>query len=58
MLQARTPRLAATADYLAELDLEVCAPCHCTGKRAVGLLRDRLGAAFVEVRSGSRIELA
>jgi 7,8-dihydropterin-6-yl-methyl-4-(beta-D-ribofuranosyl)aminobenzene 5'-phosphate synthase len=57
MLQARKPRLEATADYLAGLDLEVCAPCHCTGKRATGLLRDRLGGAFVEVRSGSRVEL-
>jgi 7,8-dihydropterin-6-yl-methyl-4-(beta-D-ribofuranosyl)aminobenzene 5'-phosphate synthase len=58
MLQARKPRLAATADYLAGLDLEVCAPCHCTGKRAVGLLQERLGAAFVEVKSGRRIGLA
>jgi 7,8-dihydropterin-6-yl-methyl-4-(beta-D-ribofuranosyl)aminobenzene 5'-phosphate synthase len=55
LLQARQDRLRATADYLESLDLEVCAPCHCTGKRATALLRERLGDAFVEIGSGARL---
>jgi 7,8-dihydropterin-6-yl-methyl-4-(beta-D-ribofuranosyl)aminobenzene 5'-phosphate synthase len=55
LLQAKKDRLQATADYLESLDLEVCAPCHCTGKRATALLRARLGAAFVEIGSGARL---
>jgi 7,8-dihydropterin-6-yl-methyl-4-(beta-D-ribofuranosyl)aminobenzene 5'-phosphate synthase len=55
LLQARKDRLLATADCLDALGLELCAPCHCTGKRATSLLRERLGAAFVDVASGSRL---
>jgi len=58
LLQARKDRLEATADYLESLELELCAPCHCTGKRATKLLRERLGDAFVEVGSGRRMRLA
>ena len=33
LLHAHKERLQATADYFETLDLELCAPCHCTGKR-------------------------
>jgi 7,8-dihydropterin-6-yl-methyl-4-(beta-D-ribofuranosyl)aminobenzene 5'-phosphate synthase len=55
LLQAKKDRLEATATCLESLDLEVCAPCHCTGKRATDLLRERLGDVFVEIGSGARL---
>jgi 7,8-dihydropterin-6-yl-methyl-4-(beta-D-ribofuranosyl)aminobenzene 5'-phosphate synthase len=58
LLQARKDRLRVTAGYLESLDLELCAPCHCTGKRAKKLLRERLPTAFVDVESGTRMTLA
>jgi 7,8-dihydropterin-6-yl-methyl-4-(beta-D-ribofuranosyl)aminobenzene 5'-phosphate synthase len=58
LLQARKERLQATAGYLEALDLELCAPCHCTGKRAATLLRERLPAAFVEIVTGYELRLA
>jgi 7,8-dihydropterin-6-yl-methyl-4-(beta-D-ribofuranosyl)aminobenzene 5'-phosphate synthase len=58
LLQARKERLQATADYLASLDLELCAPCHCTGKRATALLRERLGGAFAEIVTGCELRVA
>jgi len=53
LLHARKDRLEATADYLGGLGLELCAPCHCTGKRATDLLRERLPAAFSDVSTGA-----
>jgi 7,8-dihydropterin-6-yl-methyl-4-(beta-D-ribofuranosyl)aminobenzene 5'-phosphate synthase len=58
LLQARKERLQATADYLEALDLELCAPCHCTGKRAMSLLRERLPGAFAEIVTGRELRLA
>jgi 7,8-dihydropterin-6-yl-methyl-4-(beta-D-ribofuranosyl)aminobenzene 5'-phosphate synthase len=58
LLRARNDRLQATADYLEALDLELCAPCHCTGKRARTLLRERLPGAFVEMVTGCELRLA
>ncbi len=43
LLGAGENRLRETVEYLAALDLEYCAPCHCTGQRAIALLRERLG---------------
>jgi len=57
LLQARKERLQATADYLKALDLELCAPCHCTGKRATALLRERLPEAFAEIATGHELRL-
>ncbi len=57
LLHARKDRLEATADYLESLGLELCAPCHCTGKRATDLLRERLPAAFSEVTTGAVFRL-
>ncbi len=58
LLQARKERLQATADYLDALNLELCAPCHCTGKRATTLLAERLPGAFVEIATGRELGLA
>ena len=58
LLQARKERLQATADSLEALDLELCAPCHCTGKRATTLLRKRLPEAFAEIVTGRELRLA
>lgn len=57
LLHAGADRLRATADYLDALELELCAPCHCTGKRATSLLRRRLPRAFAAVVTGSRLRL-
>jgi len=57
LLQARKERLQATADYLDALDLELCAPCHCTGKRATALLGERLPGSFVEIETGRELRL-
>jgi 7,8-dihydropterin-6-yl-methyl-4-(beta-D-ribofuranosyl)aminobenzene 5'-phosphate synthase len=57
LLHARAARLRATAAYLEALDLELCAPCHCTGKRATKLLRERLPEAFADVVTGSVLTL-
>lgn len=57
LLHARKDRLEATADYLGGLGLELCAPCHCTGKRATDLLRERLPAAFSDVGTGAVFRL-
>jgi 7,8-dihydropterin-6-yl-methyl-4-(beta-D-ribofuranosyl)aminobenzene 5'-phosphate synthase len=58
LLHARKERLQATADYLEALDLELCAPCHCTGKRATTLLGERLPDAFAEIVTGCELKLA
>ena len=58
LLQARKERLQATADYLDALDLELCAPCHCTGKRAMSLLGERLPETFAEIVTGRELRLA
>ena len=58
LLRARKERLQATADYLEALDLELCAPCHCTGKRAMTLLGERLPKAFAEIVTGRELRLA
>ncbi len=58
LLQARKERLQATADCLEALDLELCAPCHCTGKRATTLLGERLPEAFAEIVTGRELRLA
>jgi 7,8-dihydropterin-6-yl-methyl-4-(beta-D-ribofuranosyl)aminobenzene 5'-phosphate synthase len=58
LLRARKNRLQATADYLEALDLELCAPCHCTGKRATALLSERLPEAFAEIVTGCELRLA
>jgi 7,8-dihydropterin-6-yl-methyl-4-(beta-D-ribofuranosyl)aminobenzene 5'-phosphate synthase len=57
LLRAGKDRREATVDALAGLGLELCGPCHCTGKRATDLLRSRLPKAFAEVKTGSRFEL-
>ena len=57
LLHARKERLQATAHYLEALDLELCAPCHCTGKRAAALLGERLPEAFAEVVTGRELRL-
>jgi len=58
LLHARKERLQATADYLEALDLELCAPCHCTGKRATTLLSERLPGAHAEIVTGRELRLA
>ncbi len=58
LLRARKDRLQATADYLDALDLELCAPCHCTGKRAMSLLGERLPETYAEVATGRELRLA
>jgi 7,8-dihydropterin-6-yl-methyl-4-(beta-D-ribofuranosyl)aminobenzene 5'-phosphate synthase len=58
LLQARKERLQATVDYLHALDLELCAPSHCTGKRATALLGERLPEAFAEIATGRELRLA
>jgi 7,8-dihydropterin-6-yl-methyl-4-(beta-D-ribofuranosyl)aminobenzene 5'-phosphate synthase len=58
LLHAGKERLQATADYLGTLDLELCAPCHCSGKRATTLLGRRLPQAFVEIMTGRELQLA
>ncbi len=58
LLLARNERLQATAHYLEALDLELCAPCHCTGKRATALLGERLPEAFAEIVTGRELRLA
>jgi 7,8-dihydropterin-6-yl-methyl-4-(beta-D-ribofuranosyl)aminobenzene 5'-phosphate synthase len=58
LLHAGRDRLRATSEFLATIGLESCAPCHCTGKRATKMLRDRLPDAFVEVATGCELRLA
>ncbi len=58
LLHAGRDRLRATSEFLATIGLESCAPCHCTGKRATTMLRDRLPDAFVEVATGCELRLA
>jgi len=57
LLHSRKDRLEATADYLGGLGLELCAPCHCTGRRATDLLRERLPAVFSVVATGAVFRL-
>jgi 7,8-dihydropterin-6-yl-methyl-4-(beta-D-ribofuranosyl)aminobenzene 5'-phosphate synthase len=58
LLQARKERLQATTDYLEALNLELCAPCHCTGKRATALLGERLPETVAEIVTGRELRLA
>ncbi len=57
LLLARKERLQATADYLEALDLELCAPCHCTGKRATALFGSRLPEASASIVTGRELRL-
>lgn len=57
LLHASHERIGATADYLCRLAPEAVAPCHCTGAGATEALRRSLGGAFLDIRSGSVLEL-
>jgi len=53
---ASEARLAATADTLARYDVQLIAPCHCTGAAAVGYLSSRFPDRCVECNAGTRFE--
>lgn len=57
LLHASVERIGRTADYLCGLAPEVVAPCHCTGARATEALRRCLGESFLDIESGSVLEI-
>ena len=42
---------------LRELGVRQVGPCHCTGKRAIGILRDAFGPAGLDVKLGKKIAI-
>jgi len=56
LLGASQARLEKTAEAFARYDIKVIGPCHCTGLRAVTLLRSRFPDRFLECSTGSRFE--
>jgi len=53
---ASEERLAATADALARYEVQMLAPCHCTGTAAIQYLKSRFADRCVECSAGSRFE--
>ena len=45
------------ASLLKELGVERIAPCHCTGGRAMEILKGAFGAASIDIKAGSEIHL-
>ncbi len=45
------------ATALKQLQIEQIGPCHCTGDRAIALLADEFGPAFIPVKAGTIIEI-
>jgi len=54
LLRATPQRLEATADAFERYDIDLIAPCHCTGIAAVTYLRNRLPRQCVRCAVGSR----
>lgn len=52
LLQADTRRLETTVASLRFLAPEMIAPCHCSGEKAVGLLKDSFGARVATCHVG------
>ena len=46
LLNASPDRLAATVTALQQFGVRLLAPCHCTGREAISLLRDRFPTQF------------
>ena len=44
-------------DSLLKLDIQRVAPCHCTGDKAIGTMRDMLGDRFLDAHAGTHIAL-
>ena len=53
---AQSPRLEKTLEALGELGPELIVPCHCTGERAVKMLKKRLPGKVMEGFSGLVLE--
>lgn len=55
LLHASDERLSRTVDALRPFDLDMIAPCHCTGQKAVELFEREFPEAFVRCRIGTVI---
>ena len=53
LLKASKERLEVTAKTLAQYDVQVIGPCHCTGLKAITYLISRFTDRFVECSTGS-----
>lgn len=54
---AREERVLETIDALAQMDLELLIPAHCTGIEAIGRMKARFGAKCILVETGKVFEL-
>jgi len=45
------------AEFLKHLGVKRVAPCHCTGERAMNLLRGSLGFEYIDVKAGTSLEI-
>ncbi|RLE36239.1 MBL fold metallo-hydrolase [Candidatus Acetothermia bacterium] len=45
------------AEFLKRLGVKRVAPCHCTGERAMNLLRGSLGFEYIDVKAGASLEI-
>lgn len=54
LLNASEERLTATLDALQRYNIQVLAPCHCTGEAPAALLAQRFPEQFAHVGAGSR----
>ncbi len=57
LLQASPERLSATARALQRFDVQLIAPCHCTGPAATSFLKHQLGARVVDFRAGATLRV-
>ena len=58
LLHASEQRIQATFDYLAALQPKFLMPCHCTGEHVVTLMKERFGRPVIDVKVGTRLQLA
>ncbi|UCF10608.1 MAG: MBL fold metallo-hydrolase [Candidatus Bipolaricaulota bacterium] len=57
LMNRKEHEIRGVIEDLRRLGIERLAPCHCTGEKAVGAMREAFGDGFIEVAAGSRIAI-
>lgn len=48
--------IRAVAQNLQEVNLQYIAPCHCTGPKAIDILKQEFGPRYIETKTGTKID--
>jgi len=58
LFRASAERIRATTENLREFEVELIAPCHCTGFDATGALQQEFGSHVVALRAGLQLRIS